>query len=144
MDGRLQGGMQFGILFGVLLEVPVAARAHFYEIDGRELFGALFGGCCWGCWCTNVGMFFAIWGPCWCIFRKHPCWGSLDERETNQWLGSLVCVPPLLLDGFHVGFAFTIGQQGIPALHANSGKRLASEPNPVELGKKLRPTQCPA
>ena len=32
------------MLFGVLLEVLVTARAHFCEIDGRVLFGALFEG----------------------------------------------------------------------------------------------------
>ena len=47
--GRVLRGMQFG----VLLEVLVAVRAHFCEIDGRALggmqFGALAGSCCWWC-----------------------------------------------------------------------------------------------
>ena len=45
------------MLFGVLSEVIVSARSHFCEIEGRVLFGLLFGGAVGGAGAQSLACF---------------------------------------------------------------------------------------
>ena len=67
-DGWVLWGCRLGVLFGVLFGVLLRAHGGHAVLDA--LWGAVGGVRDGAGGCTIVGMFFAIWGLCWCILSK--------------------------------------------------------------------------